>query len=85
MESEYISAFSIYFIERCSMKGVAVHFKLGTCCFSNNVDAMVIINIVSWRSRETERYVVKATSGIFLAGEPGRWYVTSFDILCAGC
>ena len=46
---------------------------------------MVIINIVSWRSRETERYVVKATSGIFLAGEPGRWYVTSFYILCAGC
>ena len=39
---------------------------------------MVIINIVSWRSRETERYVVKATSGIFLAGEPGRWYVTVF-------
>ena len=44
---------------------------------------MVIINIVSWRSRETERYVVKATSGIFLAGEPGRWYVTFFHFLRA--
>ena len=44
---------------------------------------MVSINIVSWRSRETERYVVKATSGIFLAGEPGRWYVTSFHFLRA--
>ena len=34
-----------YFKQPDNMKGVGVHFKLGTACFINNVDALVFNSV----------------------------------------